>query len=87
MATTTRLTMTKLAEGQRQKEVTINDALDTLDAIASSDLGEFTLAGIPAAVANPNAYALVTNASGGRTIVRSDGSAWKIVAIEGATVS
>lgn len=87
MATTTRLTITKLAEGQQQKEVTINTALDLIDAAMYNDLGEFTIANLPAAASNPNAYALATDASGGRTIVRSDGTSWKILAVEGATVS
>ncbi len=51
------------------------------------DLGEFTIAGLPTASSNANAYALATDASGGRTIVRSDGTNWKIVVVEGATVS
>jgi len=79
--------MDLLDEGQRSKEVTINSALTTIDTNLNSDLGEFTVAGLPSAVTNPNAYALATNASGGRTVVRSDGTLWKIVAVEGATVS
>jgi len=51
------------------------------------DLGEFTVAGLPTASSNANGYALATNASGGRTIVRSDGTNWKVVAVEGATVT
>jgi hypothetical protein len=51
------------------------------------DLGEFTVAALPAAASNANKYALATNASGGRTIVRSDGTNWKVVAVEGATVT
>ena len=54
---------------------------------SGADLGEFTVAALPNAVANPNAYALATNASGGRTVVRSDGTNWKVVVIEGATVT
>jgi len=53
----------------------------------SSDLGEFTIAGLPAAASNANSYALATDASGGRTVVRSDGTNWKVVAVEGATVA
>ena len=87
MATTARAIITYLEEGQRQKEASINLALDVIDAALYSDLGEFTVAGLPAAASNANAYALATNASGGRTIVRSDGTAWKIVVVEGATVS
>jgi len=51
------------------------------------DLGEFIIASLPAAASNANSYALATDASGGRTIVRSDGTNWKIVVVEGATVS
>lgn len=87
MALTARLTMDLLDEGQRQKEVTINTALNTIDDNIWKDMGEYTVAGLPAAVNNPNAYALATNASGGRTVVRSNGTAWKIVAVEGATVT
>lgn len=87
MATTPRLLLTYLEEGQRQKEAAINAAFDILDAAGHSDLGEFTIATLPAAASNANAYALATDAVGGRTIVRSDGTNWKIVAIEGATVS
>jgi len=53
----------------------------------STDLGEYTLVGLPDPTLNANAYALVTDAIGGRTIVRSNGTNWKIVAVEGATVS
>ena len=87
MALTPRMNLTLLEEGQRQKETTINDGFTLIDTAMYSDLGEFTLAALPVAASNPNAYALVTNASGGRTIVRSNGTAWKIVAVEGATVS
>lgn len=54
--------------------------------LAHADLGEFTVAGLPTAATNANAYALATNASGGRTVVRSDGTNWKVIAVEGATV-
>lgn len=87
MVTTTRMGMTELAEGQRQKEVTINTDLGLIDAAMWKDMGEYTLATLPAAASNANAYALVTNAAGGRTIVRSNGTVWKIVVVEGATVS
>lgn len=87
MATTTNLTMTLLDAGQENKEVTINDALNKIDASFYKDLGEFTLAQIPAANLHANGYALVTDAAGGRTIVRSNGTNWKIVAVEGATIS
>lgn len=53
----------------------------------SGDLGEFAVASLPTASANANAFALATNASGGRTLVRSDGTVWKVVVVEGATVS
>ena len=84
MATTTRKSITKLEEGQRQKEVTINDALDDIDGELWNDMGEYTVAGLPDATANANAYALATDASGGRTIVRSDGTDW-IVVVAGVT--
>ena len=87
MATTTKLNITLLSTGQRQTEAAINTALNTIDANMFEDMGEYTVAGLPDATANANAYALATNASGGRTIVRSDGTNWKVVAVEGATVS
>jgi hypothetical protein len=55
-----------------------------------TDLGEYTVGTLPSASAYPNCWALVTDASGspgGRTIVRSDGTNWKIVTLEGDTVS
>lgn len=58
-----------------------------VDDNASKDLGEFTVAGLPSASANANAWALATDASGGRTVVRSDGTNWKVISVEGATVS
>jgi len=58
-----------------------------VDGLFATDLGEFLLANLPSAASNANAYALVTDAVGGRTIVRSDGTNWKIVVVEGATVS
>ena len=85
MATTTNLGITYIEVGQRNKETSINTAFDILD--ASGNLGEYTLAGLPDATLNANAFALVTDASSGRTIVRSDGTNWRIVAVEGAIVS
>jgi len=87
MAQTTRLTMTKLAEGQQQKEVTMNGSLEIIDAAMYKDMGEFIIASLPDATLNANAYALATDASGGRTVVRSDGTVWKVIAVEGATVA
>lgn len=52
-----------------------------------ADLGEYAVAGLPTASTYPSCYALATDASGGRTIVRSDGTNWKVVAVEGATVT
>jgi hypothetical protein len=69
--------------------VTVNGALvvtGTLDA-SVTDLGEFVIASLPAAGTNANSYALATDASGGRTVVRSDGTNWKVIALEGATVT
>jgi len=59
----------------------------TNNMVLGIDLGEFTVAGLPSATANANCRALATNASGGRTLVRSDGTDWKVVVVEGATVS
>lgn len=87
MVDTTRLTMTKLEEGGRQKEAAINTALDIIDLNLQRDMGEFVIASLPSASANPNSYAIATDASGGRTIVRSDGTNWKIVAVELGTVA
>jgi len=56
----------------------------------NNDLGEYTVSGLPSASSYPNHWALVTDASGspgGRVIVRSDGSDWRIIAFEGAIVS
>lgn len=74
-------------DGTTSGDVMKTDAAGTLSFAAPTDLGEFTVAGLPDPTLNANAYALATDASGGRTIVRSDGTAWKIVAVEGATVS
>lgn len=63
------------------------DAGQSSPQVLGTDLGEFTLAGLPAAGSYPNCWALVTDASGGRTIVRSDGTNWKVVVVEGATVA
>ena len=87
MAITTRLQIVLLDEGQRQKETTINEAFTTIDANLNTDMGEFTVGQLPAASSNPNAMAIATNASGGRTLVRSDGTNWKVIAVEGATVT
>ena len=87
MATTANLEMTMLTAGQQETEATINNALNTIDLRFAADLGEVLLADLPAAEGYPDSYALVTDAAGGRTIVRSDGTDWKIVAVEGATVS
>jgi len=53
------------------------------------DLGEYTVATLPAAATYPNSWALATDGGSPdvRTIVRSDGTNWKVVAIEGATVA
>ena len=68
--------------------VTINGDINASGASnLQEDLGEFLLAGLPAAATNANKWALVTDAVGGRTVVRSDGTAWKIIAVEGLTVS
>ena len=87
MAVTTRLSITKLTEGQQQKEVTINTALDTIDGVAYKHMGSYTIANLPAAADNTDAFAVATDASGGPTLVMSDGTNWKIIAVIGATVS
>lgn len=66
---------------------TLPDAQQISGQVMGIDLGEFTVAGLPAAASYPNCHALATNAVGGRTVVRSDGTNWKIVAVEGATVT
>jgi hypothetical protein len=58
-----------------------------VDSLYAVDLGEFAVGSLPAAASNANAYALATDASGGRTVVRSDGTNWKVVVVEGATVT
>lgn len=63
------------------------DGATNLNLEAPTDLGTFTVATLPDATTHTNAYALATNASGGRTIVRSDGAVWKVVVVEGATVT
>ena len=64
------------------------NAGDTLwETVPISDLGEYAVGSLPAAATHANSYALATDASGGRTIVRSDGTNWKVVAVEGATVT
>lgn len=63
------------------------DTGETTSQVLGVDLGEFTVAGLPAASSYPNCWALATDASGGRTIVRSDGTNWKVVVVEGATVT
>jgi len=70
----------------------VNDALDTLDVAVTTIsglhyLGAFAVAGLPSEAANTNRLALATNASGGRTLVISDGTNWKVFATEGATVT
>jgi len=70
------------------KKITINGDFEvTGSSNLYQDLGEFTLATLPDATVNANSYALVTDAAGGRTVVRSDGTAWKIIAVEGGTVA
>jgi len=82
--------------GLRAESVIATDVVWTIPAAQQSfgdplgiDLGEYVIASLPAAATYPNCWALATNASGGstRTIVRSDGTNWKVVATEGATVA
>ena len=84
MADTANLGLTLLEVGQQSKEVQLNTWANAFDKMV---LGEFLFANLPAASDNANGFALCTNASGGRTIVRSDGTDWKVVAVEGATVT
>jgi hypothetical protein len=54
------------------------------------DLGEYLLANLPDPTTYPNCWALVTDAGGSpvvRTVVRSDGTDWRVIATEGAIVS
>lgn len=83
---TNRIGITYLEEGQRQKEAAINDAYDTIDENMFTDLGEYTKAGIPSASSYPNVYAVITDTANGRTIVRSNGSNWMEVAVEGSSI-
>lgn len=48
---------------------------------------EFTLATMPAAASHTSAMIVVTDASGGPTLCKSDGSNWKVMAVQGATVA
>jgi len=73
-------------DGTTDGDVMKTDAAGVLSFDAPTDLGEFTVAGLPAAATNADSWALATDASGGRTIVRSDGTAWKVIALESATV-
>ena len=52
-----------------------------------ADLGEFTVAGLPSAATHQNSYAVATDAVGGRTVVRSNGTIWEIVVVLGGAVS
>jgi len=72
------------------KQIKVYDGTSwTTAAGGGVDLGEYTVATLPLATTYPNYWALATDASGGstRTIVRSDGTNWKVVATEGATVA
>lgn len=71
-------------------EWTLPDAQQTQGMMMGIDLGEFAHASLPSAATYPNCWALVTDAdptSNTRTIVRSDGTNWKVVVAEGATVT
>jgi len=97
-ATTTTILLEYLDVGSRSKEAQLNTNYDLMDSYVVTnnaaieakhykDMGEYTVAALPSAAANANAYALATNAAGGRTVVRSDGTNWKIIVVEGATVA
>lgn len=91
MATTTRLVITKLEEGQRQKEVTLNTALDALDAAAYKVQYRGVKASLPAAAANTNALAIVTDGTpspAGTWLVYSNGTNWIYMsAVNGTTLT
>jgi len=93
MATTARIAITYLVEGQRQKEVSINSAYDIIDNKIQTDLGEFTLATLPSAASNKNGWIVVTDSTPPRALCRSDGTNWKTfsdgtnIIREGATVA
>jgi len=66
---------------------TIPEAQQTANDPLGIDLGEYVIASLPAAGTYPNCWALATDASGGRSVVRSNGALWKVIAVEGATVA
>ncbi len=68
-------------------DVLQTDGTGILSFIPISDLGEFTIATLPVATTHTNSYALATDAAGGRTIVRSNGTNWMVVVVEGAIVA
>jgi len=68
------------------QEWILPDTGQTTSRMMGIDLGEFTVAGLPTPSTYPSCWALATDAVGGRTIVRSDGTNWKIVVVEGGTV-
>lgn len=56
--------------------------------VRNSRLDVYTVAALPSAsTAGQGALVYVSDASGGPTIAVSNGSAWKVVAVLGATVS
>lgn len=76
-----------------ENNVTVDDDIPNkkyVDDLLYQDLGEVLFANLPAAASNANHYILVTDADPGgntRTICRSDGTNWKILVTEGATVT
>lgn len=83
MSTTTNHNIPYLDEGQRSKEAAINNAYDVIDAaIGAPIMGTYANpAALPAASANANQLAIVTDdGSGNELFVFSDGTNWRRLA-------
>lgn len=81
------LSLSGVTAGTYNTVTVTNKGIVTTGANKGVDLGEFTIVNLPSASANANCYAVATNASGGRTVVRSNGTLWKVIAVEGSTVA
>jgi hypothetical protein len=68
---------------------TIPEAQQTSGDPLGIDLGEYTVATLPSASTYPNCWAVATDGGSPdqRQIVRSDGTNWRVIAIEGEIVS
>ena len=64
-----------------------SNSLETLYGAVVLDLGDQLVASLPTASEYTGSVCNVTDAAGGATICRSDGTNWKIIAVIGATVS